>query len=98
MTRPESDLVSGEELARWLGLSGKEVYDLEKAGIIVRVGRAYHLEGSARRYCEHLRRTTATEKVLGATGGSFSLIEHSRDETSVAARTLVTQQPPFNPP
>jgi hypothetical protein len=29
--------------------------------------------------------------VLGATGGSFSLIEH-------AARTLVTQQPPFNPP
>jgi biotin operon repressor len=40
MTRPESNLVSGEELARWLGLSGKEVYDLEKAGIIVRVGRA----------------------------------------------------------
>ena len=32
--------------------------------------------------------------VLGATAGSFSLIEHSRDETSVAARTLVTQQPP----
>ena len=32
--------------------------------------------------------------VLGATAGSFSLIEHSRDETSVAARTLVTQQAP----
>ena len=32
--------------------------------------------------------------VLGAAAGSFSLIEHSRDETSVAARTLVTQQPP----
>ena len=32
--------------------------------------------------------------VLGATAGSFSLIERSRDETSVAARTLVTQQPP----
>jgi hypothetical protein len=31
--------------------------------------------------------------VLGATAGSFSLIERSRDETSVAARTLVTQQP-----
>ena len=31
--------------------------------------------------------------VLGATAGSFSLIEQ-RDETSVAARTLVTQQPP----
>ena len=31
--------------------------------------------------------------VLSATAGSFSLIERSRDETSVAARTLVTQQP-----
>jgi hypothetical protein len=30
--------------------------------------------------------------VLGATAGSFSLIERSRDETSVAARTLVTEQ------
>ena len=32
--------------------------------------------------------------LLGAAAGSFSLIEHSRDETSVAARTLVTQLPP----
>ena len=32
--------------------------------------------------------------VLGATAGSFSLIEPSREETTVAARTLVTQQPP----
>ena len=32
--------------------------------------------------------------VLSATAGSFSLIEPSRDETTVAARTLVTQQPP----
>ena len=32
--------------------------------------------------------------VLGAAAGSFSLIERSRDETSVAARTLVTHQPP----
>ena len=43
MTRPESDLVSGEELARWPGLSGKEVYDLGKAGVLIRVGRAYRL-------------------------------------------------------
>ena len=35
--------------------------------------------------------------VFGATAGSFSLIERSRDETSVAARTLVTQQPPSTP-
>jgi hypothetical protein len=40
MTRPEPDLVSGEELARWLWLSGKEVYDLGKAGVLVPVGRA----------------------------------------------------------
>jgi hypothetical protein len=38
MTHPEPDLVSGEELARWLGLSGKEVYGLGKAGVLVRVG------------------------------------------------------------
>ena len=34
LTLTESDLVSGEELARWLGLSGKEIYDLAKAGIL----------------------------------------------------------------
>ena len=32
--------------------------------------------------------------LLGVAAGSFPLIEHSRDDTSVAARTLVTQQPP----
>ena len=74
MTRPESDLVSGEELARWLGLSGKEVYDLGKAGVLIRVGRAYRLEDSVRRYCEHLRRTTATEKVTALT---YVLVEGS---------------------
>jgi hypothetical protein len=63
MSRPEPDLVSGEELARWLGLSGKEVYDLGKAGVLVRIGRAYRLEDSVRRYCEHLRRTAAADKV-----------------------------------
>ena len=58
MTRPESDLVSGEELARWLGLSGKEVYDLGKAGVLIRVGRAYRLEDSVR-----IRQTATTEDV-----------------------------------
>jgi hypothetical protein len=37
MGRAEGDLVSGEELARWLGLSGKEIYDLAKADILLRV-------------------------------------------------------------
>ena len=35
--------------------------------------------------------------VLVATAGSFSLIDRSHDETSVAARTLVTQPPNLNP-
>jgi hypothetical protein len=52
----EGDLVSGVELARWLGLSGKQVYDLAKSGVLVRVGRAYQLEESVRRYCDYLRR------------------------------------------
>jgi biotin operon repressor len=67
MTLTESDLVSGEELARWLGLSGKEIYDLAKAGILVRVGRAYRLEQSVRRYCEHLRRKAATDNATSRT-------------------------------
>jgi hypothetical protein len=49
-------LVSGPELARWLGVSGKVVYQLGKAGIIVRAtGGLFQLEESVRRYCEHLR-------------------------------------------
>ena len=67
MTLTESDLVSGEELARWLGLSGKEIYDLVKAGILVRIGRAYRLEQSVRRYCEHLRREVATDNATRRT-------------------------------
>jgi hypothetical protein len=59
MSHPEAELVSGEELARWLGLNGKEIYDLGKAGILVRVKRAYQLEESVRRYCDHLRRGSA---------------------------------------
>jgi hypothetical protein len=54
--RSTEGTVSGEELARWLGLSGKEIYDLAKAGILVRVGRPYRLEESVRRYCKHSRR------------------------------------------
>jgi hypothetical protein len=50
--------VSGEELARWLGLSE---YDLAKAGILVRVGRSYRQEESVRRYCDYLRRVPAME-------------------------------------
>jgi hypothetical protein len=43
-------------LARWLGISGKAVYELAKAGVLVRVSRDYFLlEESVRRYCEHLR-------------------------------------------
>ena len=48
--------VSGATLARLLGLSPKEVYDLTKASVLVRgSGRTFALEDSVRRYCEHLR-------------------------------------------
>jgi hypothetical protein len=43
-------------LARWLGISGKAVYELAKAGVLVRVSRdQFLLEESVRRYCEHIR-------------------------------------------
>jgi hypothetical protein len=49
--------VSANTLARCLGVTPKEVYDLAKAGIIERgSGRLYPLEDSVRRYCDHIRR------------------------------------------
>ena len=52
--------VSANTLARCLGVTPKEVYDLaKKAGIIERgSGRLYPLEDSVRRYCDHIRRRT----------------------------------------
>ena len=47
-------------LARWLGISGKGVYDLAKAGVLVHVSRdQFLLEESVRRYCEHIRRAVS---------------------------------------
>ena len=43
-------------LARWLGISGKAIDELAKAGVLVRVNRDHFLlEESVRRYCEHIR-------------------------------------------
>jgi len=60
-------LATSSVLARWLGISGKAVYDLAKAGILVRVSRnQFSLEESVRRYCEHVReshRSTAGDAV-----------------------------------
>jgi hypothetical protein len=61
MSDTEAELVSGEEIARWLGLSGKEIYDLGKAGILVRVGRTYRLQESVRRYCHYPRQEPAKD-------------------------------------
>jgi hypothetical protein len=61
--------VTAPVLARWLGISGKEVYDLAKAGVIVRVGRdLYALEPSVRQYCEHLRRRASRQGTSGQPG------------------------------
>jgi hypothetical protein len=58
------DAVNGQELpavdantlARLVGASPKEIYDLAKAGVIERgAGRMFPLENSVRRYCEHAR-------------------------------------------
>ncbi len=56
MTEP-ADAVDAPTLARWLGVSGKTVYELAKSGIVVQVGKGrFDLEASVRGYCEHLRR------------------------------------------
>jgi hypothetical protein len=74
MTSTNSDLVSGDELARWLGVSRKEIYDLGKAGILFRVGRAYRLEESVRRYCEHQRRPRHQQNVIMPTTKSVERV------------------------
>lgn len=56
MSEPLLPAVDGNTLARILGVSGKVVYDLTKAGIIERgAGRLFPLEDSVRKYCEWLR-------------------------------------------
>jgi len=60
MSREDQNNVSAPVLARWLGVSGKTVYDLAKAGIVVRAGGGlYRLEESVTRYCEYIRKTAA---------------------------------------
>ena len=55
-SEPPLPAVDANTLARILGVSGKVVYDLTKAGIIERgAGRLFDLEDSVRRYCEWLR-------------------------------------------
>ncbi len=56
-----SEYVDGPTLARWLGISGKAVYDLGRAGVLVRAGGMYRLEESVRGYCEHLRQAAAQQ-------------------------------------
>ena len=48
--------VSADVLARILGVSGKVIYDLCKAGVLERgAGRLFGLEDNVRKYCEWLR-------------------------------------------
>lgn len=61
---PNGELIAtAPVLARWLSLSGKAVYDLAKAGVLVRFSRDHFLlEESVRRYCDYVRRSTDSEK------------------------------------
>jgi hypothetical protein len=54
---PNGELIAtGTVIARWLGLSGKSVYDLAKSGVLVRLSRdSFLVEESVRRYCDHIR-------------------------------------------
>lgn len=53
-------------LARWLGISGKAIYELAKAGVLVRLSRDHFLlEESVRRYCEHIRGAPPPEAMKG---------------------------------
>jgi hypothetical protein len=48
--------VSANILARYLGITPKEIYDLAKTGILERgSSRLFSREENIRRYCEYLR-------------------------------------------
>lgn len=56
MNEQELPAVDANALARLLGVTPKEIYDLAKAGVIERgAGRLFEVEDSVRRYCECLR-------------------------------------------
>jgi hypothetical protein len=56
--------VDGNTLARLVGASPKEIYDLAKAGVLKRgAGRLFPLEDAVRRYCEHIRRQAAVSQL-----------------------------------
>ena len=58
----ELPAVDANTLARCLGVSPKEIYDLQKTGILERQpGKMFSLEDAVRKYCDHLRRQ-ATER------------------------------------
>ncbi len=55
-------------LARWLGVNGKAVYDLAKAGVLVRRSRdQFLLEESVRRYCDYIRKLSKGEAGIDET-------------------------------
>jgi hypothetical protein len=61
-SNPEAPLPRSQPTlwARCLGVTPKIIYDLTKEGVIERgSGRLFELEGSVRRYCDHLRRQPA---------------------------------------
>jgi hypothetical protein len=63
----QKNLATAPVLARWLGVSGKTVYELAKAGIVVRAARGlYPLEENVTRYCETYARRPAREAELRA--------------------------------
>jgi hypothetical protein len=56
MANEETPSVAADVLARWLGVTPKEIYDLTKAGVFERgAGKLFELESNVRKYCEHLR-------------------------------------------
>jgi hypothetical protein len=59
MSREDNDTVSAPVPARWLGVSGKAVYELAKAAVVRTGVGLYRLEESVTRYCEQIGQATA---------------------------------------
>lgn len=81
-TRAGGELVAtGPVLARWLGISGKAVYELAKMGILMRVSRdQFLLEESVRRYCDHIRHVASPHEASQSGGANQDQTESINSE------------------
>jgi phage terminase Nu1 subunit (DNA packaging protein) len=85
-----ANIVSGLELAEWLGVSRQTVAELASAGVVVRVGRGkFELKKSVTAYCNKMRlqvtgRAGGEKAAAGAAAERCRLAKEQADKIAIA--------------